>query len=147
LLISSSCRPFQWPWSGYFTPCPTRSSRAASPRKAVFTASHRLRTPRDTRAVLAGVHNLCAREPECYTDYRRSNGAVSAPGPFLSPCHCRNRPTNRRDATANRCDGVTVCFITRHSRSHETLCGYGQTSFCGGLLDPKASTERDTASA
>jgi len=85
-------------------------------------ASHRLRAPRDTRAVLAGVHNLRAREPECYTDYRRFNGAVSAPGPFLSPCHCRNRPTDRRDTTANRYDGVTVCFITRHSRSHETLC-------------------------
>jgi hypothetical protein len=48
------------------------------------------------RTVLAVVHDLRAREPECHANYRRANGDVSAPWPVLAPCHCRTRPADHR---------------------------------------------------
>jgi hypothetical protein len=53
------------------------------------------------RTVLAVVHDLRAREPECHANYRRANGDVSAPWPVLAPCHCRNSSFLGRDRVDN----------------------------------------------
>ena len=42
------------------------------------------------------VFTTCAREPKRDAHHRRANGDVPTPRPVLAPCHCRDRPADRR---------------------------------------------------
>ena len=67
----------------------------------------------ETREPFWRVFTTCARENPNATRIIVGLMALYLHlGPLLSPRHCRNRRTDRRDATGGGYVRVTVCFIT-----------------------------------
>ena len=114
-------------------------------------ASNRHRVTGGARTVLAGVHDLRAREPERDARHRRANGDVSAPRPVLAPCHCRNRPADRRGRCRARHGvgllGKSEIAVTRQVSVLQSAIARKRSGNSDRLLRPVHVSDRASGAA